>query len=199
MSLKKCLFCKKPAKVINNKNGSVKIVRKTCGNSCCVTKIMSLNGTKGNRVKKKQKSCQHCSKIFDPASVRQLWCKKCVPSSEQRRRMQKYKLSQQDFDSMYNKQRGKCKLCPKPIQVVDHCHNTGEVRGLLCTGCNVVIGLLDRDTLFLTRALVYTGKNNAFQIKETDALDVCERPRDGEEVGCSHQRHEEPSRRKRRR
>lgn len=37
---------------------------------------------------------------------------------------------------------GACAICLKKYKnlVIDHCHNTGRVRGLLCHRCNVLIG-----------------------------------------------------------
>lgn len=57
---------------------------------------------------------------------------------------------------MVEAQDGMCALCGKPESVkrngrvvrlaVDHCHETGRVRGLLCFGCNVSIGRIGAET-----------------------------------------------------
>lgn len=39
--------------------------------------------------------------------------------------------------------------------VVDHCHATGHVRGLLCHNCNRALGLLKDSEQALQRALKY--------------------------------------------
>ena len=61
----------------------------------------------------------------------------------------KYGMTQADWDAMYAAQGGVCAICKVPGRVgkhgklaVDHCHATGRVRGLLCTPCNVSIGIL---------------------------------------------------------
>jgi len=61
----------------------------------------------------------------------------------------KYGITQADWDAMYAAQGGVCAICKVPGRVgkhgklaVDHCHSTGRVRGLLCTPCNVSIGIL---------------------------------------------------------
>lgn len=65
-----------------------------------------------------------------------------------RLRLQRYKLSLNEYEAMLIKQRGKCAVCEKnpggkrPL-VVDHNHKTGMVRGLLCYGCNRLIAFLD--------------------------------------------------------
>jgi hypothetical protein len=61
----------------------------------------------------------------------------------------KYGMTQADWDAMYIAQGGVCAICKVPGRVgkhgklaVDHCHATGRVRGLLCTPCNISIGIL---------------------------------------------------------
>lgn len=43
----------------------------------------------------------------------------------------------------------------KNIGRVDHCHDTGKVRGLLCFNCNVGIGSLQDDIEMLRKAIKY--------------------------------------------
>lgn len=61
----------------------------------------------------------------------------------------KYGITQPQWDAMFEAQGGVCALCKVPGRagrhgklVVDHCHETGKVRGLLCGPCNVAIGIL---------------------------------------------------------
>ena len=56
----------------------------------------------------------------------------------------------------------KCRICgiaeesaPKGRLSVDHCHDTGKFRGLLCSNCNTAIGLLQDDISNLTAAIEY--------------------------------------------
>jgi len=64
--------------------------------------------------------------------------------------MRKYNMTQEDYDKMFAEQNGKCKICGREAStmkiplVVDHDHDTGKPRGLLCSPCNyAVIGGLD--------------------------------------------------------
>lgn len=46
---------------------------------------------------------------------------------------------------LHGVQDGRCAACPGPVEVVDHCHVTGLVRGLLCYDCNHREALHARD------------------------------------------------------
>lgn len=58
-----------------------------------------------------------------------------------------YGLSLEDYDLLYQSQNGLCVICGGPFKirpVVDHCHATGKVRGLLCNSCNVGVGHIEK-------------------------------------------------------
>jgi len=61
-------------------------------------------------------------------------------------RRQNYGLTSEQFEALLCEQAGRCKVCDDPLGAgrcqmhVDHDHVTGQVRGLLCHGCNVAIG-----------------------------------------------------------
>jgi hypothetical protein len=54
-----------------------------------------------------------------------------------------YGLSLEEFDSMLKRQEGTCAIpaCDAPATDVDHDHDTGELRDLLCGSCNRALGL----------------------------------------------------------
>ena len=78
-------------------------------------------------------------------------------------RLYKYGITQDEFDSIYARQGGKCAICLVDFDEkerttrphVDHCHLTGKVRGLLCLACNSGLGQFGDDLVMLTRALNY--------------------------------------------
>ena len=58
-------------------------------------------------------------------------------------RLRVYGINTEEYDAMAEEQGGTCAICNKEEKlVVDHCHDTGRVRGLLCSNCNAGIGLL---------------------------------------------------------
>lgn len=76
-----------------------------------------------------------------------------------------YGITYADYARMLAEQDGLCAICKKPetsvqdgkvrFLAVDHCHNTGLVRGLLCMNCNSAIGRLGDDPDMLDRAAAY--------------------------------------------
>jgi Recombination endonuclease VII len=76
----------------------------------------------------------------------------------------KYSMSAQDYDILLEKQHGVCAIChdlpgERRALSVDHDHNTGFVRGLLCTKCNAGLGLFKDDIRLLAAAIVYLQDN----------------------------------------
>lgn len=66
-----------------------------------------------------------------------------------------------DYEKMYQEQGGSCLICGAHEScnshrlAVDHCHETGKVRGLLCKSCNVGIGNLKDNYDLCLRAARY--------------------------------------------
>lgn len=57
-----------------------------------------------------------------------------------------YGLSERNYLDLVKSQDGKCVICKlKKRLCVDHNHETGEVRGLLCFKCNHAIGVVESD------------------------------------------------------
>jgi hypothetical protein len=68
-------------------------------------------------------------------------------ASRNRHYQVKYGISLNDYESMLASQDHGCGACggetlPGFVLAVDHCHETGRVRGLLCDACNRAVGLL---------------------------------------------------------
>jgi hypothetical protein len=79
----------------------------------------------------------------------------------------KYGITPAQHAQMILAQDGKCLVCgetpdgrPKKGKLhVDHCHDTGKVRGLLCHSCNVAIGHLKEDPVRIKALLEYVLKH----------------------------------------
>lgn len=84
---------------------------------------------------------------------------------ERRRKLsikRRYGLAPERYEDVLSAQNGLCAICasPGPL-VVDHCHTTGRVRGLLCTLCNVGIGALLDSEANLLSAVAYLKRCSA--------------------------------------
>lgn len=82
---------------------------------------------------------------------------------------QSHGLNREKYAEIFHAQEGLCAICRKPESVkqqrltVDHCHETGKFRGLLCNRCNRGLGFLGDNEDSLSRALAYL-RNNAWEI-----------------------------------
>jgi hypothetical protein len=97
-------------------------------------------------------------------------CKQCEnekirnsePRQEQYRRKHfftRYGITLEQYEAQLDKQGGVCAICCNPPTTrrlcVDHNHETGEVRGLICNSCNRGLGYLKDDSRLLKAAVQY--------------------------------------------
>jgi hypothetical protein len=79
-------------------------------------------------------------------------CKRCRRDEHIRRL---YGIGMDEYEEMYEVQAGLCAICELPEKAknpigaiarlsIDHDHETGEVRGLLCRGCNHILGAIEK-------------------------------------------------------
>ena len=109
------------------------------------------------------------------------WCKVCTrecndnwkkdnpEKDKQGQRNSRYKrrygITIEDYDVLLEEQQGGCAICERKTSGhsnyhfhVDHCHETGKVRGLLCTNCNRALGTFGDTVEGLMRAVKYLEK-----------------------------------------
>ena len=79
--------------------------------------------------------------------------------------MRKYRLNRLEVQAIFDSQDNKCALCDatesqdgRPL-FIDHCHETGRIRGALCANCNTAIGALGDNISGLMRAVNYLSTN----------------------------------------
>lgn len=129
---------------------------------------------------------QECSKCgvrltgenqyFSNQSFRKSYiCKECVSSTVRKTRnkskqrdydlKRNYGITEIDYVLLLNKQNDCCDICGIHKNIygkrfaVDHDHQTGIVRGLLCSNCNTGIGKLKDNTDIIRKALKYMEKH----------------------------------------
>jgi hypothetical protein len=109
--------------------------------------------------------CKDCHKIR--TKIHNSMNKKTI---ENNRRINVYGISTEDYEVIHKKQDGRCKICKhrrkrlkrngKFLSLsIDHNHNTGRVRGLLCYKCNLGLGNFEDKIFYLLRAICYLLKD----------------------------------------
>jgi|SRR5580698_4174604 hypothetical protein len=158
--IRKCKYCELPAK-LNMSSGRNKGYYRTCGNEICLKeqyKDKKVSIRKGRILVNNELICVICSKKFKRISANhKCYCKECVPDKSWRGRANRYNIGKPQWDDFLLKQNNVCALCYKIPEVVDHCHKSGNVRGLLCNGCNLQIAKMDNDKEWLLKAIKYIG------------------------------------------
>lgn len=113
--------------------------------------------------------CKICSKLRDKVRYETESRRLSKRNSEFRRL---YGISLEEITKMYSDQSGLCKICNSHVEFfsdlenkklsfcVDHNHNTGLVRGLLCSSCNRGLGLLKDSPEVLRSAIIYLENSN---------------------------------------
>jgi len=76
--------------------------------------------------------------------------------------VRKYGITSNEKEQMIKDQNNKCKICGIEFDVldrakihIDHDHQTKKVRGILCTNCNLGLGMFKDNVDFLLNAVSY--------------------------------------------
>lgn len=120
------------------------------------------NAKKGNDINAKKRE----RRANDPEYARKLReaerANKTPEKVRATRLKRQYGLSLADYAKMYSAQDGKCAICGTEKQsggrnglAVDHCHESGKVRKLLCSPCNTALGKFKDSTEHMLRAVEY--------------------------------------------
>ena len=115
-------------------------------------------------VKAKIKTCTQCGEIQPLSSFArgQRVCKLC---HRRNHLVEKYGITPEDYEVMLAEQHNRCVICGKDQSeegfalAVDHDHDSGKIRGLLCQKCNRGLGDFRDDSRLLRRAADYLERN----------------------------------------
>ena len=120
------------------------------------------------------KICKQCNMKNIEAAYRH---KKTKPDEEKFNHraymlINKYDLTLTEYDELLSAQECKCAICGTHVTEavlgrshhlhVDHNHNTGEVRGLLCWECNSGLGKFKDDVSVLLKAVEYLTERGSY-------------------------------------
>lgn len=83
----------------------------------------------------------------------------CIDCERERCYQRRYGISRQVYLDMIDEQDGRCAICGKEANLVlDHCHETGRIRGLLCRPCNKALHWIERPE-WMKAALSYLNED----------------------------------------
>lgn len=115
------------------------------------------------------------SKKYRQSEKHKEWKKnyRSTPEQQLKRKNYEYKrkfgITFDDYQKLLENQNNVCAICKKEESfvlrgvkhslAVDHCHNTGKIRGLLCRNCNQGLGLFHDNVEFLNEAIYYLTNN----------------------------------------
>jgi len=109
----------------------------------------------------RRNKCKACAAESTRRSKGYLYPKKSAPKGtyttiKGQSIYQRYKLSEKEHEGLLTSKGNKCQICDtKNNLVIDHCHNTKKIRGILCRKCNSGIGFLKDDISRVKRAVIY--------------------------------------------
>ncbi|MFF5362342.1 endonuclease VII domain-containing protein [Streptomyces scabiei] len=88
-------------------------------------------------------------------------CKACrAVQGRQGHPKRQYGITEAERDGLIASQGGVCCICLAALPVhVDHCHETGRVRGVLCFSCNAALGQFKDRPDVMRRAATYVEGN----------------------------------------
>lgn len=122
---------------------------------------------RSNRPRGRGSKCKTC---IENSTIQVREWREANPSKDaanrKRERVKVYDLTIEEYDSMAERQNDRCAICltDKPGGQgrwhIDHSHETGKVRGLLCTRCNSGLGYFRDNRANLERANAYLEVND---------------------------------------
>lgn len=138
--------------------GKMKALRKcrTCGLEAKTEEDLTLFRVSAKSKFSRDNHCKDCHR----SEGRDYW----KTGNGRDKRLKKYGITAEEYNKMFKKQKGRCKICgihptemtdTKEFLSVDHCHTTGEVRGLLCDSCNLGLGKFYDNIELLENAITY--------------------------------------------
>jgi hypothetical protein len=138
----------------------------------------------GKKKEKQFKKCSKCNHTF-PATYEFFykhssrkdgldpWCKECKREYDNKHyKLKNYGITIDEYNKLIEKQNNRCAICGIDFDFlekvrkynkvpgtgkprIDHDHNTGKIRGLLCDDCNTALGIFQENPLILIKAINY--------------------------------------------
>lgn len=121
-----------------------------------------------------KRTCIKCGEEFTPTLAAQKYCSgRCWNSVSKVKKAKaqstRIKIHDDHYQALFDRQNGKCAICGTDSGsngrgdklAVDHCHESGNIRGLLCHRCNTALGLFNDKIEVIRSAADYLATANA--------------------------------------
>lgn len=120
---------------------------------CVIRGCSNLGRSRGNGGRGKLCETHHRKKYPRKAGI--------IKRRSRNWRLGLYGLTTEKYNKMVASQNGCCAICGLKLNkpYIDHCHQTGLVRGVLCNKCNWGLGMFDDDIDLLASATSYLLNN----------------------------------------
>ena len=114
--------------------------------------------------------CKDCEKVYEARRKRDYASEYQSRTPEYRRNRHlkhRYGITLEDYNSMLQEQNGSCAMCPttalEEVLCVDHNHDTGAVRALLCKTCNTMLGMAKDSVDRLQAGIDYLKEHGSYE------------------------------------
>lgn len=128
-------------------------------------------------LKQNKRKCTTCNRVKD---LSEFWrnncstgysskCSECdrkrkekgKPTSYLRETAKRYGLTLEEYNELVESNPN-CQICGNPVDSphIDHCHESGKVRGVLCKTCNMGLGSFKDNPQYMYNAIAYLAKHN---------------------------------------
>lgn len=140
----------------------IKEYRKEHENSLRLLRRIDSNGVKICKICNEEKSLYNFSDHPYTPDGKQSSCKNCYTSIMYEK---KWGITLNQYNSLLNSQNFSCAICNKHESesykklAVDHDHETGKIRGILCENCNMALGNFKDSIENLQNAINYLQKS----------------------------------------
>ena len=135
---------------------------RTCGQEQPITEYYKTGRKNDKNPDERHHECKACTKARLKVSPSQ------TPERKRELHLQRaYGITVEEYSETLEQQNSSCACCKTTepggrhdsnVFVVDHCHETGKVRGLLCHNCNTALGLLKDDPARIANLITYLAR-----------------------------------------
>lgn len=105
-------------------------------------------------------SCHELKEASEFSMRKDRTLRPCRTCDRVRGLLTKYGITLKEYETMRGNQDNKCRICSKETNklVVDHCHKSKKIRGLLCNECNMALGKLEDNITLFCMAIKYLNE-----------------------------------------